>query len=97
MKAFMITWLALLNGKWFDRQILLNALDATPEILNWRASVGAVFVVSASPINVLADRIRQKVPGLHFVITPVDIKQIQGWADKETWDFISRPRHAGMP
>jgi hypothetical protein len=97
MKAFLITWLGNVRGQLFDRQLLLNALDKIPDVVNWRAAIGAVFVVSnATPVR-LREQIHAALPDLQFVITPIDIQTIEGWADKETWDFVRRPRRVGQP
>jgi hypothetical protein len=97
MTPYVMTWLPFVNNVPVDRQVILNALNTVNGVLNWRASVGAVFIISNSTATVLSAQIQQKIPGLHHVIVPVDMTVTNGWADKETWEFLQRPRGAGMP
>jgi hypothetical protein len=92
MKVYMLTWQAWLNNKSFDRQTLLNALDRMPEVLNWRAAIGAAFIVSEASQEQLTDSLMKQIPDLRFVFAQIDMGNIQGWADKETWDFITNPK-----
>jgi hypothetical protein len=77
-----------------ERQVMLNFLDTVPEVLNWRAVSGAIFIISST----LTFKIHKGFPALNFFLTPVFGTNINGWADMETWDFISNPKSSSsMP
>jgi hypothetical protein len=88
-----MTWIGVAGD---ERQTILDALDGIPEIVNWRAATGAIFVVSELSGPVLAEVINPKLPAhVHFVLVPASIDRTSGYTDKETWDFIRRPRRVG--
>jgi hypothetical protein len=93
MKPYILTWLPWLNGP-TERQTILDALNSMPEVLNWRAAIGAVFIISDSPATVLSAGIRNRLPNLQYVIVPVDMSVSDGWADRETWNFLQNPQRA---
>jgi hypothetical protein len=96
MKCFMMTWNVMLEtGTFIERQTILTALDEEPTVVNWRAAVGAIFIISEKSQFDVGLSIHNKFPKLHFVLTPLDANQLGGWADKDTWDFIQRPRRIG--
>jgi hypothetical protein len=96
MKCYMMTWnLGLEGGGTIDRQTILAALDKDPTVVNWRAAVGAIFIISEKSQFDVGLSIHNTFPKLHFVVTPLDAYQLGGWADKDTWDFIVRPRRIG--
>jgi hypothetical protein len=78
----------------FDRQKLLDALDTMPNITNWRASTGAVFIVAdeSVEVNTIADQLIAKLPDLRFVVSTISSKTSQGFTDKDTWAFITDPK-----
>jgi hypothetical protein len=89
----MMTWLSIYEGGGtVKRQDILDFLDSIPSIVNWRASTGAIFIVSNESARQLADRIHEKLPKLHFVLAPIVGFQCQGFAEKGTWDFINHPK-----
>ena len=98
MNCFIVTWSGVYDDRKgnpvVDRQTILDALDEISEILNWRASTGAVFVVSESTATSLWKKIHEKLPDLHFTIAPISIETIEGWTDERTWEFIRNPRSA---
>jgi hypothetical protein len=77
-----------------DRQNILDVLDGIPEILNWRAASGAIFVVSQKGENWISDKIHAAFPDAIFLVATIDIATSQGYQDKETWEFIERPKPA---
>lgn len=80
----------------FARDKLIAAVDKVPEIVNWRASSGAIFLVSEESDNWLAEKIHEIVPELKtFLVTKIDMEHAQGYQDKQTWDFIQNPRAVG--
>ena len=98
MKCYMTTWNTVLEGGGIiERQETLTALDKEPTVVNWRASVGGIFIVSEQNQFVVGTNIHNTFPKLHFVLAPLDVMQLGGWADKDTWDFIGRPRRIGQP
>jgi hypothetical protein len=88
MKPYVLTWLPWLDGGPIDRQKILDVLNTMPEVLNWRAAVGAIFIISESSPTQLSIGLRTRIPNLHHMIVPIDVTIADGWADKETWDFI---------
>jgi hypothetical protein len=89
-----MTWLPYVNNRSIDRQEVLNALNAMPGVMNWRASVGAIFIISSLPATALSMQVRQKLPGLQHVIAPIDMVTADGWADPDTWNFLRYPTAA---
>jgi len=79
-----------------DRQKVLDVLDATPEVLNWRAAAGGVFLVtlSSTTSDHLGRVLAPKLPNIKFVIADIRGSRAQGMADDETWNFINSPRPA---
>lgn len=92
MKCFILTWLNSASC-----QVVLDALDKIPQIINWRASTGAIFLVSSIDASALTDLIHEKLPKEHFVISQISIDTVEGYTDRDTWNFIRRPRRAGEP
>jgi hypothetical protein len=87
-----------LKGLGVERQQILDALDKVPEIVNWRAATGAIFIASESSGKVLSEKINSAIPRhVHFVLVDAEIDQVWGWTDEETWNFIRRPRRIGEP
>lgn len=76
-----------------DRQKLLNALDLIPEVLNWRAALGGVFVVTPATVtsSMIAEKLAPKYPDLRFVISAIYGNMTNGRADAQTWEFINNP------
>jgi hypothetical protein len=88
MKCYMMTWVNIAI-----RQQILDYLDTLrSEVVNWRASSGAIFMISGLDALTLTEKIHAKFPGLVFIITPITIEEIQGYADSDTWNFIRFPR-----
>jgi hypothetical protein len=77
-----------------ERERILSALNVIPEVLNWRASTGAIFVVTIATVSAItvADRVRVRCPGIWFIVAPIYGSLTQGVSDKETWDFINYPK-----
>lgn len=82
----------------YDRQKIINAIDIMPEVVNWRAASGAIFLVTADGMSSddLANRIIRVLPDLTFIIGPFDAQESQGKADRKTWEFITNPRPVGQ-
>jgi hypothetical protein len=98
MKCYLMTWtVSLEGGGQIDRQEILNYFETDQRIRNWRASTGAIFIVSEASQLELGDRLHLRFPNLHYIITPLNMTELWGWTDKETWEFILRPRRAGEP
>ena len=97
MRPYVLVWHPLIGNRTVSRKEILDALNTIPEVLNWRAAVGTIFLISEQTSPQVSDKIRAKIPGLLHVVVPVDMNITQGWADKDTWDFLTRPRRAGQP
>jgi hypothetical protein len=97
MKTYMLTW-----HPWYkkfdsqvDRQHILDVIDKMPEVENWRAAIGAIFLATDLNARQLSDKIHQSMPDLTFLVVPAKLDQVEGWADRKTWDFIRRPKRVG--
>jgi hypothetical protein len=88
MKCYAVIW----TGP--ERQKMIDALDKIPEILNWRAASGAIFIVSEQNEDWLAEKIHKEFPSIIFMVAPVKSVDVQGYQDKTTWEFIQNPRRA---
>ena len=77
-----------------NREFILGVLDALAEVKNWRASVGAILIVTESNItsNILANAIGGRVGTTRFLIAPIWGPMTQGRADLDTWQFINNPQ-----
>lgn len=82
------------NDVLLNRQKIVDYLDTVPELKNWRATNGAVFIATEMDENWLAQQIHKAFPEMHFMVTPVQIETVQGYQDAGTWDFIRNPRPA---
>jgi hypothetical protein len=91
MKAYIWTYVGV------DRQPLLDFIDKIPEIVNWQAGGGAIFLISEQSPDWISEKIHSKFPDLNYIIMPVDIVGAQGYTQKDVWDFLQRPRRAGQP
>jgi hypothetical protein len=77
-----------------DRQNILDFLNTLPnDVAIWRASTGAIFLSSNSTAKEIAEKVHEKFPGLHFIISPIQIGNMWGWTDKGTWEFIRTGQH----
>jgi hypothetical protein len=65
-------------------------LDTVPEVKNWRATNGGVFIAKEMDENWLAERVHNAFLEMQFMITPLQIETVQGYQDAETWDFIRK-------
>ena len=88
-KCYTMAWMSP-EGK-VSRDDVLGKLDTIAEIVNWRASDGAIFIVSevekAQPI---ADKIHDLIPEINFVLVPTSISSVWGWAEHDTWAFLRK-------
>jgi hypothetical protein len=78
-----------------ERQKIIDLIDKIPEIVNWRGVSGAIFVASDKNENWISERIHAGFPELTYLVAQIKIDDSQGYLDKETWDFIRKPRRAG--
>ena len=88
MACYIFTWSRTTKGVAVSRQELLDAFSDIEEIKYWRASTGAIFVVSDAPPAKLGEKIRQLFPELFFMFTEIRSETSDGWTDQGTWDFI---------
>lgn len=90
--CFILSWHSVFYGdsKPVDRQLVLNSLDGIPEIITWRASTGAIFIVSEATAQALSEKLRKFLPNLGFVLLPIRVEDVWGWTDPGTWEFIQK-------
>ena len=74
------------------RQKILDNLDKIPEISNWRASIGAIFIAGAFSVRELGEKIHGLMPDLLYLLSSIDMEKAAGWTDRQTWDFIQIPK-----
>lgn len=65
-----------------------SPFTAIPEIRRYvlLPNIGCMFIASESPIDVLAERLRQTFPDVFFIITP--IREADGLLPDEAWKAI---------
>ena len=96
MKPFLLAWNAgqmQVLGK-----TVLAFLDTKREIKNWYTPyVGTILLVADDDQTAatLAGVIRDRFPGLSFVVTPVDPRLTDGWMPKVFWDLVREPKSSG--
>jgi hypothetical protein len=73
---------------------MIDTIDALPEIVNWRAAAGTIFLVSDKGVNWITNEIHKKYSELKFLVVPLKLSDVQGYQDKKTWDFIEIPKPA---
>jgi hypothetical protein len=92
MKCYLIIWTRYKDELHYEQKELTDFINTVPEIVNWRADAGAIFIVSDQHENKLSEIIHGKFPKLRFIIAPIIIQNIQGWASNDTWEFIKNPK-----
>jgi hypothetical protein len=92
MNCYLLTWTLKKGDQLFPAKEIVDYLDTLQDIKNWRNDVGAIFLVSELSPTQLHSKIHRKFPELRYIITPIDINDIEGWAPKDTWDFIRYPK-----
>jgi hypothetical protein len=90
----MLVWHPIVEKARIDRRSILDVLDTIPDVKNWRAHVGAILIASDSTAENLFRKIHEKLPTLIFLIAPIEIEEVFGWTDQDTWEFISEPKPA---
>jgi len=91
VNCFIFSWHPVFQEtplKLVSRQELLDQLDKMPEVKNWRASTGVIFVITDVGSYQLSAQIHGAFPSLLFTLGPVHISTLSGWTDPATWDFI---------
>jgi hypothetical protein len=79
-----------------DRQTMIDLIDKIPEIVNWRASNGVIFIISEKNENWISEKIHAGLPqDTAFLVSTITIDSSQGYLDKDSWDFIRNPRRVG--
>jgi hypothetical protein len=75
------------------RKQILDTLDAIPDVKNWRATTGGIFIVTEVDVstNALAMNIHSRLPNVRFILAGV-AGATQGNSETETWDFLNNPR-----
>ncbi len=85
----MNTYLLVFNPIDDGREALTDFLDTLPDVTDWHASMNnAVVLLSAADTTTLAARVRDRFPGVRFVITAVDPSTANGILPRATWDFL---------
>jgi hypothetical protein len=75
---------------------MIDLIDKIPEIVNWRASIGVIFLVSEKNENWISEKIHAGLPpDAAYLVSTITIDGSQGYLDAESWDFIRNPRRVG--
>jgi hypothetical protein len=78
------------------REPVLEVLDSRREVLNWFAVFSnVVLLASRSDLTALTGILQVSLPGLWFVLAEVDSTRVNGWMNREVWDFINTPKSSG--
>jgi hypothetical protein len=103
MKCFLLTWgvgrpthHTDINDIAHRQRTILRYLDISEDVESWLSSTGTIFIASNASQRSLAEKLRQRFPGINFLLVPVDIDTTAGWTDKVTWEFIRKPRHSPL-
>jgi hypothetical protein len=80
-----------------NRQIITAFLDTRRhDFPNWYAPLSqGILINSERSAFELGTILRGQFPHLWFVLSLVTPGTIDGWAPKQFWDFVNRPRSAG--
>ena len=54
----------------------------------------AAILVSRLDVNDLAAVLRDRLPGVWFMVTELRSDAVQGWLPKELWDYVNSPSDA---
>ncbi len=96
MNCYLLTWSLLYRNdgppmdRTVSRQSIIDCLEKMPEISNWRASTGCLFIASDHPARTMAEQLHIMLNDLNFLIVPIKMEDAWGWTDKETWAFIDQ-------
>ena len=86
----------ILGPSLITKQMILNFLDSRPEVKNWVTTTSTSIVMASDQnVNYLSDLIRNKFPGVNFILAEVTSAQSDGWTDRRLWDFILNPLPSG--
>ena len=90
----MTTYLLVFNPIDDGRDAVLDLLDGMPEVADWHASMNhAVVLVSSATATQLTERVRDRFPGVNFVVTPLDADAANGILPRATWNFLSAAKN----
>lgn len=79
-----------------SQKFILDFLDTRPEVLNWYSVPPAtVFIVSRQDLVALTGILHVAYPWLNFTLAATDGSSINGFMNKEVWDFINNPKSSG--
>ena len=92
----MNTYLLVFNPIDEGREAVTEFLDRLPAVIDWHASMNnAVVLVSDADTTLLAERVRDRFPGVRFVIAPLDADAANGILPRATWNFLSAAKVHG--
>jgi hypothetical protein len=77
-----------------DRSQVLSGLDKLRDVKSWRASTGAIFILTDTTLNDLTFQIQKMIPGIFFMLIPYYSGSANGWTDPATWAFVNH--HIGV-
>lgn len=73
---------------------LLNDIQA---VVTWVSPFPyAAILVSGLDVNDLAAVLRERLPGVWFMVTELRGDSVQGWLPKELWDYVNDPSRESL-
>jgi hypothetical protein len=95
MNVYMLSFTS--NSGVITRQDILDFLDTKKEVLNWFAAMPfTVILVSKQSHNTLSEMLRIRFGNnITFLLTQIVPHTIDGYINKQVWDFINDPKSSG--
>lgn len=90
MKAYLLAYSQACTPQQVQHQ-----LNATRAVATWVTPFPfAAILVSDHSVNDLAAVLRDRLPGVWFMVTELRGDSVQGWLPKELWDYVNDPSQA---
>ena len=90
MKAHLVAY-----GQTCSPQQVHHVLNDTQAVVTWVSPFPyAAILVSGLDVHDLAGVLRNRLPGVWFMVTELRGDSVQGWLPKELWDYVNDPSQA---
>ena len=90
MKAYLLA-----HSQACTPQQVQHLLNDTQAVETWVTPFPfAAILVSSLSVNDLAAVVRDRLPGVWFMVTELRGDTVQGWLPKELWDYVNDPSRA---
>ncbi len=92
MKAYLLAY-----SQACTPQQVQHLLNDTRAVATWVTPFPfAAILVSDHSVNDLAAVLRDRLPGVWFMVTELRGDSVQGWLPKELWDYVNDPSQASL-